>query len=82
MTGKVILAAVTFGLAGYLIGELMYLIKGLFKVVLKNAYVIVFVGGLIVIGLVHLIGNTDYIGLGVSATREGGVSILSAFEPR
>lgn len=81
LTGKVMLAAVAFGLAGYLFGELMHLIKDLFKVVLKNSYVIVFVGGLIIIGLVHLIGNTDYMGLGVTATREGGVSILSAFEP-
>ena len=48
---------------------------------LKNAYVIVVVGGLIIIGLVFLIGNTDYIGLGVIASREGGVSILTAFEP-
>jgi H+/Cl- antiporter ClcA len=81
LTGKIMLAAVTFGLAGYLFGELMHLIKDLFKVVLKNAYVIVAAGGLIVIGLVTFIGNTDYIGLGVTATREGGVSILSAFEP-
>jgi H+/Cl- antiporter ClcA len=81
LTGKVMLAAVAFGLAGYLFGELMHLLKDVFKVVLKNAYLIVFVGGLIVIGLTHLIGNTDYLGLGVAATREGGVSILSAFEP-
>jgi len=81
LTGKVMLAAVAFGLAGYLFGELMHLIKDLFKVVLKNAYVIVVAGGLIVSGLVFLIGNTDYIGLGVTASREGGVSILSAFEP-
>jgi H+/Cl- antiporter ClcA len=71
---------VAFGLVGYLFGELMHLFKDIFKVVLKNAYLIVVVGGLIIIGFVHLIGNTDYIGLGVSATREGGVSILSAFE--
>lgn len=81
LTGKVMLAAVAFGLVGYLFGELMHLLKDLFRVVLKNAYVTVFVGGLIVIGLTHLIGNTDYLGLGVVASREGGVSILSAFEP-
>jgi H+/Cl- antiporter ClcA len=81
LTGKVMLAAVAFGLAGYLFGELMYLIKDFFKVVLKNAYMIVVAGGLIVIGLVFLIGNGDYIGLGVTASQEGGVSILSAFEP-
>ena len=81
LTGKVMLDAVAFGLVGYLFGELMHLFKDIFKVVLKNAYVIVVVGGLIVIGLVFLIGNTDYIGLGVTATREVGISILTAFEP-
>ena len=73
LTGKVMLAAVAFGLAGYLFGELMHLIKDCFKLVLKNAYVIVVTGGLIVIGLVFLIGNGDYIGLGVTeCRREGG----------
>ena len=81
LTGKVMLAAVAFGLAGYLFGELMHLIKDTLKVVLKNGYVMVVAGGLIVIGLVFLIGNGDYIGLGVTASREGGVSILSAFDP-
>ena len=47
----------------------MHLIKDVFKVVFKNAYVIVIVGCLIISGLVTLIGNTDYIGLGVSPRR-------------
>jgi H+/Cl- antiporter ClcA len=80
LTGKIVLAAIAFGLAGYLFGELTYLIKDIFKATIKNAYLIVFTGGLIVIGLVFLIGNTDYIGLGLRASREGGVSILSAFD--
>lgn len=79
LTGKILLAAIAFGLAGYLFGELIHLIKDVFKVTLKKPYVIVFTGGLIIIGLVWLIGNGDYIGLGVRASREGGVSILSAF---
>ena len=53
------LARMSHFLAGYLFGELMHLIKEIFKVVLKNAYVIVVAGGLIVIGLVFLIGNGD-----------------------
>jgi len=81
LTGKIMLAAVAFGLAGYLFGELMHLIKDIFKKVLKNAYVIVVAGGLIVIGLVYLIGNTDYIGLGVSATREGASASSPPLSP-
>ena len=79
LSAKVILAAVAFGLVGYLFGEITHLLKDIFKVLLRNAYLIVFVGGLMVIGLVYLIGNGDYIGLGIRASREGGVSILSAF---
>lgn len=76
---KVIVAAVVFGLAGYLFGELTHALKDIFKVTLKNPYLIVIVGGLIVIASVQLLGNHDYIGLGVYSTREGGVSIMSAF---
>ena len=79
MMVKVIIAAIAFGLAGYLFGELTHAIKDIFKVTLKNPYLIVVVGGLIVIGCVQLLGNHDYIGLGVYSTREGGVSIMSAF---
>lgn len=79
MMGKVFIAAIAFGLAGYLFGELTHAIKDIFKVTLKNPYLIVIVGGLIVIACVQLLGNHDYIGLGVYSSREGGVSIMSAF---
>lgn len=79
MVAKIVLAAVAFGLAGYLFGELTHVFKDIFKATLKNPYLIVVVGGLIVIAAVHLIGNYDYIGLGVYSSRDGGVSILSAF---
>ncbi len=78
---KVAGAGILFGLAGYLFGELTHSLKDLFKVTTKNPYVTVVVGGILVILLVQLIGNRDYIGLGVYATRDGGVSILSAFQP-
>jgi len=79
MMAKIVLAAIAFGLAGYLFGELTHVFKDIFKATLKNPYLIVVVGGLIVIASVQLIGNYDYIGLGVYSSREGGVSILSAF---
>jgi len=79
MMGKVVLASIAFGLAGYLFGELTHALKDIFKATLKNPYLIVVVGGLIVIACVQLLGNHDYIGLGVYSTREGGVSIMSAF---
>ena len=78
--GKVGIAAIIFGLAGYLFAELTHSLKDLFKVTLKNPYLIVITGGLIVIAAVQLMGHQDYIGLGVYSTREGGVSIISAFQ--
>lgn len=79
LMGKVIIASVGFGLAGYLFGELTHGLKDLFNAVLKNPYLIVVVGGVIVIILTQLLGNYDYIGIGVYPSREGGVSITSAF---
>lgn len=78
---KTVIAAVAFGLAGYLFGELTHAFKDLFKVTIKNPYLIVIVGGLIVIGAVQLLGHHDYIGLGVYSSRDGGVSIVTAFQP-
>ncbi|WP_406611308.1 voltage-gated chloride channel family protein [Agarivorans sp. JK6] len=79
MLGKVLIAAVAFGITGYLFGETVFVLKDIFKLVFKNPYLIAVIGGLIVIGIVSLIGNQDYIGLGVNSYREGGVSIISAF---
>ena len=39
------------------------------------------VGGVLVIALTYLVGTRDYLGLGVSASHPGGVSILAAFNP-
>lgn len=79
MLGKVGIAAIIFGLVGYLFAELTHSLKDVFKATLKNPYLIVVVGGLIVIIAVQLLGHHDYIGLGIYASREGGVSIMSAF---
>ncbi|MGY5453485.1 voltage-gated chloride channel family protein [Agarivorans sp. MS3-6] len=79
LLGKVLLASIAFGLTGFLFGEAVFMFKDIFKHLFKNPYLIVVIGALIVIGLVHLIGHQDYIGLGVNSSREGGVSIISAF---
>ncbi|GGA95533.1 voltage-gated chloride channel family protein [Agarivorans gilvus] len=79
LLGKVLLASIAFGIAGFLFGETTFIFKDLFKHTLKNPYLIAVVGGLIVIAIVSLIGHQDYVGLGVNAYREGGVSIISAF---
>jgi len=80
LLAKVVLAAMAFGLAGYLFGELTHGFKDLFNATLRNPYLIVVVGGLVVIAITELLGNYDYVGIGVYPSREGGVSITSAFE--
>lgn len=80
LLGKVLIACVAFGLAGFLFGELTHRIKDLSKKFIQNPYLIPFVGGVLVIGITYLFGNYDYNGLGVESYREGGVSILSSFQ--
>ncbi|MGY5769340.1 voltage-gated chloride channel family protein [Vibrio cincinnatiensis] len=80
LTGKILVAGVLFGLAGLLFSELTAGLKIFFIRWLRNPYTIVFVGGVLIILLATLIGNHDYLGLGVYPSREGGVSITSAFE--
>lgn len=79
LMGKVIIACIAFGLAAYLFGELTHRIKEFFSSKIKNVYLIPLIGGTIVIGLTLLYGNQDYNGLGIYPSREGGVSILNAF---
>lgn len=80
LLGKVLLACVAFGLAGYLFGEVTHRIKDLARRMIKNPLLIPFIGGTVVIGITLLYGNYDYNGLGVESYREGGVSILSSFQ--
>ncbi len=80
LLGKVLVACIAFGLAGFLFGELTHRIKDLSKRFIKNPYLIPLVGGIVVIAITFLYGNYDYNGLGVESYREGGVSILSSFK--
>ncbi|GJM61465.1 voltage-gated chloride channel family protein [Persicobacter diffluens] len=78
--GKIIIAGMAFGLAGYLFGELTHKVKDTLKAKVKNPYLIPVIGGVVVIIAVNLLGNYDYIGIGVKAYREGGVGINTAFQ--
>ena len=80
LMGKILVACMAFGLAGYLFGELTHRIKDLSKKLIPNPYLVPLVGGILVIGITLAYGNYDYNGLGVYSYREGGVSILSSFE--
>ena len=83
LLGKVALAAIAFGFAGLLFAELTHGVQSVFKKFIRRDILRPFVGGLVVIGLVYLIGTRDYLGLGVHAppSDPNGVSIVSCFAP-
>ncbi|QEC42768.1 voltage-gated chloride channel family protein [Pseudobacter ginsenosidimutans] len=76
---KVIIAGVIFGVAGFLFAELTHFIKDKSRQFIRNKYLIPVTGALLVLGISLLIGNFDYLGLGVSNPAPGSVSIQSAF---
>ena len=72
---KVILAGVLFGLAGFFFAELTHFIKDKSKQLIPNKYLVPVTGAILVLTMSLLIGNFDYLGLGVSNPSPGGVSI-------
>lgn len=80
MLCKVIIAAVLFGLTSVLFAEMVHRLQQLFKVTIRRPILRPALGGLLVIGLIYMAGTRDYLGLGVSSTESGPVTILSSFQ--
>jgi chloride channel protein, CIC family len=78
---KCIAAGAVFGCASRLFSFALHFVKSATEKHLRDPWLRPVVGGLLVIGITFAIGNYDYLGLGVSNPRPGGVSILAAFEP-
>ena len=76
---KAILAGALFGLAAYLFSQLSHLVKSGAQQLIKIEWLIPFAGGVVIICFCYLLGTTDYLGLGVTAKNETGVSIVNAF---
>jgi H+/Cl- antiporter ClcA len=76
---NVFLAGACFGLASRFFAGLSHSIKQLSRRLISRKWQIPVIGGLLVLGISYLLGTTDYLGLGVYASKDGGVSILSAF---
>jgi H+/Cl- antiporter ClcA len=83
LTGKIAIAAVFFGLASVLFAELTHSLNWLFKRFIKISWLRPAVGGCMVIALVWLLDDRDYLGLGVKANpaTPDAVSIQSCFAP-
>ncbi|HWA08235.1 MAG TPA: voltage-gated chloride channel family protein [Opitutaceae bacterium] len=79
LLGKVALAGIVFGLVSQVFAEVTHALKGQFGRFIAVPPLRPFVGGLLVIGLVYLVGTRDYLGIGVTSPDPGAVTILSAF---
>ena len=79
LMGKVVLAAVAFGLASSLFSNLSHRLGAAFKAYIPRAELRPVVGGLLVIGLFFLAGTGDYLGLGVLENRPDAVTLPAMF---
>jgi H+/Cl- antiporter ClcA len=81
LLGKVVVAAMAFGLTSLLFSELVHAVQKPFKHYIKFPPLRPVVGGLAVIAGVYVLGTRDYLGIGVTNPEAGSVTILSAFQP-
>lgn len=78
---KVAAAGVIFGLVSMLFSEATHGLGHFFKQTIRQPMLRPVVGGSLLIGLTLLLGNQDYLGLGVSSADPHAVTIVSAFAP-
>lgn len=76
---KVVLASVIFGLVSMLFSELTHFLKRIFTAIFSNPMLKSAVGGLIIIGLVFVVGSSDYLGLGIPLITDSFESDVSPF---
>lgn len=79
LIGKVIIAAIVFGLASYLFSVMVIEIKALLGKTIRIKWLIPVIGGIIIIALTYLNGKQDYLSLGVDPQYPGAITIPSAF---
>lgn len=79
LMGKVLLAAVAFGLASRLFSALSHRLGDAFKTHIPRPELRPVVGGLLVIGLFFLAGTGDYLGLGVLGNGPDAVTLPAMF---
>jgi len=79
LLGKIVVAAMLFGLVSQGFAEFTHLIKSTLARWIPYAPLRPAMGGVVVITLVFLLGTRDYLGIGVSSPDAGAVTILSSF---
>jgi H+/Cl- antiporter ClcA len=80
LVGKIVLAALAFGLVSLAFAEATHGVKTFFLKYIKATWIIPICGGLIIIGLTYVLGKSDYLSLGVEPEHQGAVTIVSAFK--
>lgn len=76
---KVVIASILFGLTSILFSELTHALKRWYTQIFKNPMIKSAVGGLVIIGLVYIVGNRDYLGLGIPLIQSSFTEIVSPF---
>ncbi len=76
---KVIIAGALFGFVARVFSQTTHYIKQKTGQLITVKWLVPVIGGVLIIGISYLLGNFDYLGLGVSNPKAGGVSIVSAF---
>ena len=79
LMGKVMLAAIAFGLTSSLFSNVSHRLSAAFKTHIPRAELRPVVGGLLVIGLFFLAGTPDYLGLGVLGNRPDAITLPAMF---
>jgi H+/Cl- antiporter ClcA len=79
LLGKVIIAAIAFGLAAWIFAESCHRLTAVFQKISPNAILRPLIGGLCVIGLCYLVGTTDYLGLGVLGNHPDAITLPGMF---
>jgi H+/Cl- antiporter ClcA len=79
LVGKVILFGVWAGLAATLFCFMTDFLKEKSKTYLVYPQLIPVVGSVLIIGISALLGNNDYLGIGVYTSNSNGISIVNAF---
>lgn len=77
--GKVVLAAIAFGLVGGLFSLCSHKLGDLFKRFIPRSELRPVAGGVLVIGLFFLAGTQDYLGLGVLGSRPDAITLPAMF---
>ena len=76
---KIILAAVLFGLTSALFSELTHWLKKQYAKIFPNPMIKSFIGGVVIIALVYIVGTRKYLGLGIPLIDDAFEGDVSPF---